>query len=96
MRTIELSKAPAALAEAARATVNAPLIITRNGKPYAAFLSVQDSDWEAIRLATSREFRSIIERSRERHRREGGISSNEMRRRLGLPPRATPNRRKKR
>ena len=88
MKTIELSKAPAALAEAARNAVNAPLVITKNGKPYAAFLSVQDADWESIRLATNPKFRAIIERSRERHRREGGISPDEMRRRLGLKPSA--------
>ncbi len=88
MKTIELSKAPPALAEAARDTVNTPLIITKNGKPYAAFLSVQEADWESIRLATSPKFRAIIERSRARQHREGGISPVEMRRRLGLPLRA--------
>ena len=84
MKTIELKKAPSALAEAARDAVNSPLIITRKGKPYAAFFSVQDADWESIKLATSPKFRAIIERSRERHRREGGIPPDEMRRRLGL------------
>lgn len=96
MKTIELNKAPAALAEAARDAVTTPLIITRKGKPYAAFLSVEDADWESIRLATNPKFRAIIERSRERQRREGGISSNEMRRRLGLPPPAKRNARKRR
>jgi PHD/YefM family antitoxin component YafN of YafNO toxin-antitoxin module len=87
VKTIELDDAPEALAEAARDAVNTPLIITNKGKPYAAFLSVQDADWESIRLATSPRFQAIIERSRERQRREGGISPEEMRRRLGVAPR---------
>ena len=41
-----------------------------------------------ICVATSPRFQAIIERSRERHRREGGISTEEMRRRLGVAPRA--------
>lgn len=86
MKTMELSDAPAALAQAAREVVNAPLIITKSGKPYAAFLSVQDADWESIRLATSPRFQAIIERSRARHRAEGGIPPDEMRRRLGVAP----------
>ena len=94
MKTIELSNAPAALAEAARDAIDTPLIITKNGKPYAAFLSVQESDWESIRLATSPKFRAIIEHSRERHRREGGITPAEMRRRLGLPLRTMIKNRK--
>lgn len=41
-----------------------------------------------ICVAASPRFQAIIERSRERHRREGGISPEEMRRRLGVAPRA--------
>ena len=43
------------------------------------------ADAEAISLSTNPRFLAIIERSRLRQKREGGISSEEMRRRLGLP-----------
>lgn len=43
-----------------------------------------ESDDETARVAASSKFRSIIERSRTRYKAEGGISSEEMRRRLGL------------
>ncbi len=46
--------------------------------------TVEGPDWESISLSTNPEFMAIIERSRVRHRTEGGISSDEMRRRLGL------------
>ena len=40
---------------------------------------------ETVALSTDPKFIAIIERSRLRQEREGGISSDEMRRRLGLP-----------
>lgn len=39
---------------------------------------------ETISLSTNPQFIELIERLRERRRAEGGISSTEMRRRLGL------------
>lgn len=41
------------------------------------------ADEETARLCASPKFRDIIERSRARYRAEGGISSEEIRRRLG-------------
>lgn len=42
-------------------------------------------DLENIALSTNPKFIAIIEHSRLRQEKEGGISSDEMRRRLGLP-----------
>jgi hypothetical protein len=42
----------------------------------------ENADWETIALSTNSQFIALIERSRERQRAEGGISSVEMRRRL--------------
>ena len=41
---------------------------------------------EAVALGKHPDFLALIERSRARQRAEGGISSEEMRRRLGLKP----------
>jgi hypothetical protein len=43
-----------------------------------------DADWETESLSNNPKFLAILERSRKRLREEGGISSDEMRRRLGL------------
>lgn len=42
------------------------------------------ADLESLPLSTNRDFLAIIERSRSRLKKEGGISSGEMRRCLGL------------
>jgi PHD/YefM family antitoxin component YafN of YafNO toxin-antitoxin module len=61
-----------------------PLVLLANGKPVAALLAVEDEDLETLSLSTNPRFLDLIERSRRRHEAEGGISSDEMRRRLGL------------
>lgn len=47
-------------------------------------MAIENADLETVSLSTNPRFIDIIERSRERQEREGGISSAEMRRRLGL------------
>ena len=49
-------------------------------------VSIKKADLETVALSTHPDFLALIERSRARHRAEGGISSEEMRRRLGLKP----------
>ena len=43
------------------------------------------ADFETVSLSTNPKFLAMIERSRARQKLEGGISSGEMRRRLGIP-----------
>jgi hypothetical protein len=45
-------------------------------------VSIENADMETVALSTNREFLDLIERSRARARAEGGISSQEMRRRF--------------
>jgi len=40
------------------------------------------TDWDTVSLSTNPKFLELIERSRARQRAEGGISADEMRRRL--------------
>ena len=61
-----------------------PVIVTRKGKPIVALVSIENADLETVSLSTNRKFLKLIERSRVRQRTEGGISSDEMRRRLGV------------
>ena len=84
MKTVEMDEAKGTLAEYARGLRREPVILTRQGKPVAALVSVEDEDWESISLSTNPEFMAIIERSRTRHAAKGGIPIKEVRRRLGL------------
>ena len=79
-----MTKATAPLAEYTNRVKKEPVIVTRKGKPIAALVSIEHADLETVALSTNRKFLALIERSRARHRAEGGISSDEMRRRLGV------------
>ena len=82
MKTLEIAQATAPLAEYARDVSKEPVIVTLDGKPIAALVSVENADWETIRLSTHPQFMALIEHSRARQEAEGGISSAEMRHRL--------------
>ncbi len=95
MKKVALGNATASLAEYARQIDDGPLLVTERGKPLAALVSVRDADAESLALSMNPKFLAILERSRQRHETEGGISPDEMRRRLGLS-RATTRRGSKR
>ena len=84
MKTLEITQATAPLAEYVRDVSKEPVILTEGGKPIAALVPIENSDWETVELSTHPQFLALIERSRARQKAEGGISSTEMRHRLGL------------
>jgi len=84
MMTIEMTEATAPLAEYARRVAVEPMILTMDRKPIAALVPIENSDLETLSVSTQPEFLAIIEKSRLRQQTEGGISSEQMRRRLGL------------
>lgn len=84
MKTLELANAIASLAEYARDLSKEPVILTVNGKPVAALVPIENADLETVTLSTHPQFLALVERSRARHKSEGGLSSEEMRRRLGV------------
>ena len=84
MRILEVTEATASLAEIAEALDKEPIILTIDGKPVAALMPIENADLEAVTLSTNPQFLALIERSRARQTSEGGISSEEMRHRLGL------------
>ncbi len=95
MKTLEISKATAPLAKYAREVRKEPVILTVRGRPVAALVSVKNADLETVALSHHPRFLALIRRSRARQRSEGGISSGEMRRRLGLKSKRTAASRKK-
>lgn len=84
MKTLEVVKATAPLAEYAQTVSQEPVILTVDGKPFAALVSIENTDWETMTLSTYPQFLALIEQSRARQKTDGGISGAEMRRRLGL------------
>lgn len=94
MKTLELADATAPLADYTRGLRKEPVVVLRKGKPVAALMPIENADRETVALSTNPEFLALIERSRRRHKTEGGISSEEMRRRLGVPVRARRKRNK--
>ncbi len=91
MKTVELGKATAPLAHYIRGVKKEPVIVTARGKPIAALIYITGDDLESATLSTHPKFLAILEESLTRLRAEGGISSDEMRRRLGLKTKARHN-----
>ncbi|NES25514.1 MAG: hypothetical protein F6K41_43125 [Symploca sp. SIO3E6] len=81
---IDITQASATLAEYTSNLTEEPVIITNDGQPIAALVTLENVDMETISLSTNPKFIALIERSRARRRSEGGISSSQMRQRLGL------------
>lgn len=91
MKIVEIAQAQATLAEYASSLTEEPVIITSNGEPIAALVTLENVDLETISLSTNPKFIELIEQSRSRRRFEGGVSSTEMRRRIGLSKSSNPN-----
>ena len=82
MKIVEKKDATGTLAEYAADIQSGPLIVTSEGQPVAALVPIENADLETVELSTNRQFLDLIERSRARVQAEGGISAEEMRRRL--------------
>lgn len=84
MKMIDIAQASATLAEYTSNLTEEPVVITNDGQPIAALVTLENVDLETISLSTNPKFIALIERSRMRRRSESGISSSQMRQRLGL------------
>jgi antitoxin (DNA-binding transcriptional repressor) of toxin-antitoxin stability system len=84
MKTLELLQATSPLVDYARDVKKEPVILTVDGKPFAAVVSLENVDIETTSLSSNPRFLSLIERSRARRRKEGGKSNAEVRRKLDL------------
>jgi prevent-host-death family protein len=82
MKTIEAAKATQPLSDYTKEVSKEPVIVTVKGKPVAALVSISNADMETVSLSNNPQFLNLIERSRSRQKSEGGISTEEMRRRL--------------
>lgn len=88
MKTIDIADATASLSDYAATGLKEAVVVTRGGKPVLAVTPIRKGDWESIAVATNPKFLAIVERSRASHKPGTGISTAEMRRRLGRKKRA--------
>jgi antitoxin (DNA-binding transcriptional repressor) of toxin-antitoxin stability system len=82
MKVVDIDNATSPLADYIPAVRSEPLVVTDHGVPTAVILPLTNTDMETVALSTNPDFIALIERSRARARAEGGISSDEMRRRV--------------
>ena len=82
MKTIEIDEARDSLGKYSEHAEDFPLVVTDHGQPVAALVAVPNADLETVALGTNPGFIALIERFRQRQASEGGISSQEMRKRL--------------
>jgi antitoxin (DNA-binding transcriptional repressor) of toxin-antitoxin stability system len=85
MTKVEFKKASRPLSEYAQKARKDPIIVIKRGRPFAAVVPIRNADEETVALSTNRKFMTIIDRSRARAKKEGGIAAKELRRRLGIP-----------
>jgi prevent-host-death family protein len=82
-----------------KATEEAPVIVTRNGKPVAVLLALTDEDEaERLRMAYSPRLQEILDAARQRIRDGKGIPADEFWAELEAekaPPRPATKRRKR-
>jgi antitoxin (DNA-binding transcriptional repressor) of toxin-antitoxin stability system len=84
MKAIELSEV-SALSAHIKPGCDEPLLLTDHGHVVATIVPGDKQDAESMLLSINPKFNAILERSRQRLETEGGLSSDEVRKRLGLP-----------
>ena len=83
MKTIEMADAVDSLSDYARKARREPYVVTVKGKPVVALMPVPaNTDMENLAVTTHPKFQAIMARSQARYEAEGGLSTEEMRKRL--------------
>ncbi len=83
MKTLEMTDTTAPLVKYARSPRGGPIIVTREGRPVAMLLAIDDFDLENWALSNDPKFLAIIARSRAQLKDGRGIPSAVIRRRYG-------------
>lgn len=88
MRAIDLKQAKRSLSTYAKMAFEAPVLLTEAGKPYVVMARAAGADLEDLAVGSSPAFLAVMERSEARYRAEGGLSTEEVRARLGISRRS--------
>jgi hypothetical protein len=84
VHTIDITEATHPLSEYIQDVGTEPTVVTREGKAIAVVVSIEDVDMESLSLSINPDFLAIIERSRVSHKPGTGMSSDEVRKHLGV------------
>lgn len=84
MKRLEISEATEKLADYIRQLDEEPVVITDGGQVLAVLVATPNSDWESVSLSLNPKFLAIIERSRRRQDRDGGIPLEQIMEEFGL------------
>jgi antitoxin (DNA-binding transcriptional repressor) of toxin-antitoxin stability system len=97
MKAIEISEV-AALAEHVKPGCSEPVLLTDHGRVVATIVPADEDDAQSMLLSINPKFGAILERSGRRLILEGGLFTDEVRERLGIPsePRGPAKRSKRR
>ncbi|MGH7135887.1 MAG: type II toxin-antitoxin system Phd/YefM family antitoxin [Pirellulales bacterium] len=82
MKTVEITDAAASLVKYARRAEKQPIVLTLDGEPVAALVGVENVDMETLAMSNNAKFLEIIQKSRARYKKDGGLSPDELRARL--------------
>jgi hypothetical protein len=85
MKTIDVSQV-SALVPFLQSGSDEPLFLTRQGETVAAIVPVDEAHVENLLLSINPKFQAILERSQKRLEAEGGLTGEEVRKQLNLPP----------
>lgn len=84
MRNIEVAQANEILGQSVRDLAGEPLVVTDGGVPIAALVPIDELDLESIALGSNPRFLAVIEEARAQCRQGLGLSTEQVRRELGL------------
>jgi prevent-host-death family protein len=84
MKTVEVSEAKNPLGQSVRELGSEPLVVTDEGVPIAALVPIEEMDLESLALGSNPKFLAILERARAEYRQGAGLSTEAVRRELGL------------
>jgi prevent-host-death family protein len=85
MKTVELSETTDSLSDYVKKARNETIVVTVKGKPMVALTAIgRYTDLENLIVSSDPAFRELIERSRVLYPAGSGLSTEEVRRQLGL------------
>jgi antitoxin (DNA-binding transcriptional repressor) of toxin-antitoxin stability system len=83
MTKLEMADAPPPLRGWLARAKRKPAVLTLHGRPVAALTPIDEGEWERVVVALHPGFQRLLQESRDRCPPGKGISTAEMRRRLG-------------
>ena len=85
MKIVEMNEAKGSLSDYARRNRRHAVVVTKRGRPVSALLPLQKgADLERLALSLNARFRAILDKSQAEVRAGKVVSSEEVRRLLGL------------